>query len=157
MQQFFPNENWFDWGLMYVKYFLIHRPDLPRTGYQTQAISSLEQGQVCEDPAAHQNPKFWLHPNNNYSIAWPLGHEDRVVNNPWSHWSVKENIKKAMVKKTVLQIYKFYTAVKRNFKLTFWTYDCNPSSEWMDSPTKGYSPKRQFKKSFHCGVEAIFL
>ena len=43
MQQYFLDENWFDWVLMYVKFFLIHSPDLFRTGYQNQAISSLEQ------------------------------------------------------------------------------------------------------------------
>ena len=43
---------------MYVNFFLIHWPDLFRTGYQNQVISSLEQGgQVCESPAAHPHPR----------------------------------------------------------------------------------------------------
>ena len=55
----------FDWaGLdfdVYVKFFLIHRPDLFRTGYQNQAISGLELGQVCEGKAAHpQAPKIMV-------------------------------------------------------------------------------------------------
>ena len=36
---------------------VIHRPDLFRTGYQNQAIFSLEQGQVCEGPATHPHPR----------------------------------------------------------------------------------------------------
>ena len=48
---------------------------------------------------------------------------------------------------TVLQIVKFYPVVKRVFKLTF------PGV----TPTKDYSPKRQFKSSFHYGVELIYF
>ena len=39
---------------------------------------------------------------------------------------------------TVLQVVKFYTVVKKNFKTD--VSDCSPSLEWM----KDYSPKRQF-------------
>ena len=56
--------------MKYVKFFLIHRPDLFRTGYQNQAISNLEQGQVCEGSAAH------LHQNSGEDTPpSPLGFE----------------------------------------------------------------------------------
>ena len=59
----------------YVDFFLIHRPDLFRTGYQNQAISSLEQSMVCEGPMAHPHPKFWWVPPPpgppcNYKFYW---------------------------------------------------------------------------------------
>ena len=43
---------------MHVKFFLTERPDLFRRGYQNQAISSLELGQVCEGPVTHPYPEF---------------------------------------------------------------------------------------------------
>ena len=81
VQKFFPDENWFDWVLRKVNFSLIHRPcplfkihlltgavslffspgarrqkDQFITGYQNQAISSLEQSQICEGPAVHPQP-----------------------------------------------------------------------------------------------------
>ena len=56
--------------------------------------------------------------------------------------------------KIVLQIDMFYTVVKIVFKLTP-VSDCSSSSAF--TPTKDYSPKCQFKNSFHYGVELIYL
>ena len=52
---------------------------------------------------------------------------------------------------TVLQMDKFYTVVKRIFKLTFQTVVLRQRE------SKDYTPKRQFKNSFHYGVELIHL
>ena len=51
----------------------------------------------------------------------------------------------------VLQIDKFYTVVKRISKLTFRTV-----VRWSEKD-KNYSPKRQFKNSFHYSVKLIYL
>ena len=66
---------------MYMKFFLIHRPDLIRTGYQNQAISSLEPGEVCEGPVASEYIKWEC--EGMKGCYFHVGGDKRV----WRDWS----------------------------------------------------------------------
>lgn len=81
MQQFFSDENWFDFVLMFMTFFLIYRPELDqfkihlpkwhrffkqclehtgsKTGLEHAIKIKLEECQICEGPVAHHHPKFW--------------------------------------------------------------------------------------------------